>query len=270
VYRGADRRVTFSIDRTLGSEWFVDYSNGASPRLAFDAHWRYQMSNAGAPRSESVHVTGYSSKHDAAGVPATPRHSRIELPTDGDKSDYLTLFCVSLQLQYYGGTALAITWARGRHLSVWVENRRKVLKDPVSLKLHRGLYPEPRGDRTGALLQGHPAVSLEFALAGHLALSQRPEQFVSGINSNVMAVEFRFGGNYYFTPGPRKAPAAAPRALIRRARNAPPNRSKEVYVNDPISGTLDPSAPAARPVSSPRVDWSSKIGPEGLTFDDVL
>jgi IMP dehydrogenase len=41
-------------------------------------------------------------------------------------------------------------------------------------------------------------------------------------------------------------------------------------VNDPISGTLDPSAPAARPVSNPRVDWSSKIGPEGLTFDDVL
>jgi hypothetical protein len=209
---------TFSIDRTLGSEWFTDYSNGASPRLAFDAHWRYQLSKRWRGQiGVGFTWTGYSSKHDAAGVPAYPApFTDPNFPTDGDKSDYLTLLLpVSLQLQYYGRHGL---WAY--HVGagpgiyrVWVENHRKVLKDPVSLKLHRGLYPGASGEiGMEHYFKDIPAVSLEFALAGHLAMSQRPEQFVSGINSNVMAVELRFGGNYYFTPGPRKAPAAAPKS----------------------------------------------------------
>ena len=41
-------------------------------------------------------------------------------------------------------------------------------------------------------------------------------------------------------------------------------------MNDPIPGTLDKSAPSARPAPSPRVEWAAKVGAEGLTFDDVL
>ena len=121
---------------------------------------------------------------------------------------------VSLQLHYVGRHGF---WAY--HLGggpgvyrVWVENRRKVLKDPVSLKLHRGQYPGYSAEiGVERWLRGIPEVSLEFAIANHVAMSQRPAQFVSGFNSNVMATEFRVGGNYYFTPGPRKAKAAAPK-----------------------------------------------------------
>jgi IMP dehydrogenase len=41
-------------------------------------------------------------------------------------------------------------------------------------------------------------------------------------------------------------------------------------VNDPIPGTTDTTAPAAHLEARPRVDWNAKVGPEGLTFDDVL
>ena len=41
-------------------------------------------------------------------------------------------------------------------------------------------------------------------------------------------------------------------------------------MNDPIPGTTDTTAPAAHPEARPQVDWNAKVGPEGLTFDDVL
>jgi hypothetical protein len=209
---------TFAIDRALGSTWFIDYSNGTRPRLSFDAHWRYSFSKRWRGQlATGFSWTGYSAKHDVYGVPAYPApFVDPNFPTDPDKSDYLTMMLpVSLQLQYVGRHGL---WAY--HLGagpgayrVWVENHRKVLKDPVSLKLHRGIYPGGSAEiGLEHYLKDLPNVSLEASVAGHLALSQRPSQFVSGINSNVMATEFRFGGNYYFTPGPRKAPAAAPKS----------------------------------------------------------
>lgn len=205
----------FSLDRTLGSEWFVDYSNGAGSRFSFDAHWRYQLSKRWRGQLATGFAwAGYSGKHNVAGVPAyPPPFQDPNFPDDKDKKNYLTLMLpVSLQLQYVGRHGF---WAY--HVGagpgvyrVWVENHRKVLKDPVSLKLHRGLYPGGSAEiGVERWLKGIPAVSLEFSIASHLALSQRKEQFVSGFDSNVMATEFRAGGNYYFTPGPRKAPPPA-------------------------------------------------------------
>ena len=209
---------TFAFDRWLGSEWFRDYSSGASPRLSFDSHWRYQFSKRWRGQLATGFVwTGYSSQHDVNAVPAyPPPFQDPNFPNDPGKTDYITLMLpVSLQLQYvgrHGSWAYHLGGGPGAY-RVWVENRRKVLKDPVSLKLHRGLYP---GYSTEIgfehWLKGIPEVSLEAAIATHLAMTQRPQQFVSGFNSNVMAMEFRFGGNYYFTPGPRKASAPAPKS----------------------------------------------------------
>lgn len=209
---------TFALDRAFSKEWFADYSNGASPRLSFDAHWRYSFSRRWRGQLATGFTwTGYSAKHDVNGVPAYPAPIvDPNFPNDRDKSDYLTLMLpISLQLQYvgrHGAWAYHLGAGPGAY-RVWVESHRKVLKDPVSLKLHRGLYPGGSAEiGLEHFLKELPNVSLEGAIAAHLALTQRPKQFVSGINSNVMATEIRIGGNYYFTPGPRKAPAPAPKS----------------------------------------------------------
>jgi len=204
----------YTMDRALGSEWFVDYSNGAKWRLSFDTHWRYTLRNRWrAQLATGFSWAGYSGEHGQNAVPKYPvPFPDPNFPSDTDKSHYLTLMLpISLQLQYLGhrGWWMYHVGAGPGVYRVWVENRRKVLKDPATQRLHRGLYPGASAEiGIERFLKGIPAVSLEATLAGHLALAQRPEQFPSGFNSNVMATELRFGGNYYFTPGPRKAPPA--------------------------------------------------------------
>jgi len=215
---------SYSLDRTLGSDWFTDYSYGAQKRMSFDAHWRYGIAkNWRAQLAAGFSWAGYSGEHHA-GVPKYPApFVDPNFPEDTlsssaatpEKSHYLTqMLPVSLQIQYLhrkGPWAYHIGAGPGVY-RVWVENHRKVLKDPVSLKLHRGLYPGGSAQiGVEKFLTGNPQVSLEADLAGHLAFVQRPDQFVSGMNSNVMAMELRVGGNYYFTPGPRKAPATTPK-----------------------------------------------------------
>jgi IMP dehydrogenase len=48
-------------------------------------------------------------------------------------------------------------------------------------------------------------------------------------------------------------------------------REEQAIMNDPIPGALEAVAPRTRPGPQPaRVEWSDKVGAEGLTFDDVL
>jgi hypothetical protein len=206
---------TFALDRAFGKDWFVSYSDGASPRLSFDAHWRYQFTNRWRGQIATGFTwAGYSGSDNPNGPDFPAPFPDPNSPTDDDKKDYLTLMLpVSLQLHYVGKHewwAYHVGGGPGVY-RVWIENHRKVLKDPVTLKLHRGLYPgyslEIGAERW---LKGIPEVSLEFAIANHLAMAQRHDQFKSGFDSNVMATEFRIGGNYYFTPGPRKAGSATP------------------------------------------------------------
>lgn len=197
---------SFKIDRVLGSEWFDDYSSAAGARLAFHAHWRYQVT----PWLRWQIGTGFTwaGYKEKAVAPLTDPN----FPRETTKENYLTLLVPSTaQLHYvlrrgpwiyYGGAGPGV-------YRVWIENHRKVLKDPVTLRLHRGLYPGGSAEfGVERYFKALPSTSLELAVAGHLALAQRPEQFPSGFESNVMAVEVRFGGNYSFTPGPRKAPPA--------------------------------------------------------------
>jgi hypothetical protein len=94
---------------------------------------------------------------------------------------------------------------------VWVENHRKVLKDPVSLKLHRGVYPGGSAE-FGAerFLKSLTSTSVEATLAGHLALARDDDRFIAGFNSNLLALEARIGVNYYFNTAASQKKATEP------------------------------------------------------------
>lgn len=192
---------TFRFDRMLGSSWFGDYSAGAQPRFILHAHFRYVV-NRWLRWQVSPGMTWAGYKGAEPAPFEDPRYG------DRDKREYLTLLLpVSLQGQYVlrRGWWLYYVGAGPGVYRVWIENRREVLKDPVTLTLHRGLYPGMSGELGVELfLKSLPSTSLELALGGDLVLAQRDDQFVSGINSNLMAVGVRFGGNLYFSPGGRK------------------------------------------------------------------
>jgi len=183
-----------------------DYSEEAGLRFSFAGHWRYQMNSwLRWQFSPAFTWAGYDEK-------ARAPFRDLNFPNDSTKAEYLTLLLpVTVQLQ--------LTSRRGPwqfHLGlgsgayrVWVQNRRKVLKDPVSLKLHRGIYPGASA-QIGAerFLKALPSTSIEITLDGHYVLAQRDEQFPSGFNDKLMAVGLRVGGNYYFSPDRDKKPAS--------------------------------------------------------------
>ena len=188
----------FGVDRMLGAEWFADYSNGAMPRFSFagqfryvqSKHWRWQVN------------PGFTwTAYERAGRLPFPD---LNFPSDRVKDNVLVLLQpTTAQIQY--------VMKRGRWFyhagvgpgayRVWVENRRQVLMDPDSLRLHRGQYAggsfELGAER---FLKAITTTSVEFVLVNHLVFAQRDKQFPRGYNSNLMATELRVGLNYYFDP----------------------------------------------------------------------
>jgi hypothetical protein len=197
----------FRPDRAIGNTWFADYSSGAEDRLAFHAHWRYAV-HSWLRWQIGIGFTWAAYSGDVQAPFADPN-----FPGDVSKGDYLTLLLpVSAQAQWTFRRGLWVyhVGAGPGVYRVWVQNRRKVLKDPVSLQLHRGIYPGGSGEiGFERFLRGMPSTSLEFVVAGHLAMARRDEQFPSGFNSSVMAIEARVGANYYFAPGDRKKTSTA-------------------------------------------------------------
>lgn len=197
---------TFRVDRMLGKSWFGDYSAGAQPRFAFAAQFRYVWRPwLRWQVSPGFTWAGYK---DSEPAPVLDRR----FPDDRDKGDYLTLLMpVSAQVQYVvkRGWWLYHVGAGPGVYRILVENHREVLKDPVTLRLHRGIYPGVSGQiGVERFLKGISGASVEVSMAGHLAFAERDDQFVSGINSNLLAVEWRTGVNYYFTiPRERAKPA---------------------------------------------------------------
>jgi len=188
----------FGVDRMFGSEWFADYSKWAMPRFSFagqfryvhSEHWRWQV-------SPGFTWTGYKT---ATAIPFTDPDS----PGDRVKDNMLTLLLpVTAQIQYVvrRGQWFYHAGAGPGVCRVWVENRRKVYRDPVTFRLHRGVYPggsfEFGAER---FLKAITTTSVEFTWANHLVLARRDEQFPSGYNSNLMATELRVGLNYYYDP----------------------------------------------------------------------
>lgn len=217
-----------SMGASLGVSAFIadgDYSNRRTDdlsdfgntdireRFAFGAAFRYGLTPwLRWQLSPGYSWTGY--KKDSP-IPFTDPN----FPDDTTKEKVLTqVLPVSAQLQY--------VLERGRwkwHLGagpgvyrVWVQNRRKVLKDPATKKLHRGFYPGASGEiGTARMLQTLPNTSIEFALGSHWVFATREEQFPSGFNSSLAYVDLRVGLNYHFDPKVRfKKPAPAGGAAV--------------------------------------------------------
>ena len=192
---------SFRPDRMLGNGWFGDYSAGAQPRFTFKANFRYAV-NKWFRWQVSPGLTWAAYRGYEPGPFADPRFG------DRYKNHYLSLLLpVSAQAQYVirrGWWQYYVGAGPGIY-RVWVENRREVLKDPVTLRVHRGVYPGASGEfGVEYFLKQMPSTSIEVSVGGDLAFATRDDQFVSGLNSNLLAVGARIGATYYFTPGERK------------------------------------------------------------------
>jgi hypothetical protein len=178
-----------------------------SLRMAFAANFRYTWSKHFRWQvSPGFLWVGYSDK-------ALMPFKTAYFPTDSSKGDILTLVLpVSFQVQMLQRTRswLFHEGAGPGVYRVWVEQKRHVVEDPTTHKLHDGFYPGFSGE-FGAehFLKSLPAVSLEFSTASHLIFAQRDEQFPNGWNSNLWSLEVRFGANYYFDPTPPKKASSA-------------------------------------------------------------
>ena len=99
---------------------------------------------------------------------------------------------------------------------VWVENRRYVLKDPISFVPHRKLHPGVTGEiGVERFIKSMPSTSVEACVATHWVFAQDDEAYPAGYNSFLAATEIRIGANYYFDMSrlakkePEKLPSSA-------------------------------------------------------------
>ncbi len=173
-----------------------DYSQGALPRMSFSGHFRYVI-NKGLRWQVSPYFTWSAYKVDAP-VPFTDSN----FPADRTKDHFLTqIVGASGQLQFTGGKgAWKYHFGAGPALyRVVVQNRRKVIKDPVTFKLHQGTYLGANAEfGVERFLKGLPNTSLEWTAAYQGAFAKRDDQFPSGFNGSVHAAELRFGAHYYY------------------------------------------------------------------------
>ncbi len=189
------------IGGAIGANQFLgagDYSLGAQPRFAFSGAFRYVISPSWRWQiSPGFEWAAY--KIDQA-APILPDYSNPV--QDSTKTHYVALLLpISAQLQYVLRTP-GWYWHAGVGpgvYRVWVENRRKVLKDPTTFRLHRGVYPGFTAE-LGAerFLKSITTTSVEAVVGSHYVFAKRNDQFPVGYNDNVWAVDFRIGVNYYF------------------------------------------------------------------------
>jgi hypothetical protein len=199
----------YSNTRTSGGAFG---GRDAQPRFAFSANLRYVISR----RFRWQVSPGYfwAAYRQTSPLPFQDPN----FTADVTKRNLLTqVIPISAQIQYTQkhGSWLYHVGAGPGIYRIWVENRRKVLKDPVSKVLHQGFYPGVSA-QLGAerFLKALPSTAIEISIAGHWVSADRPEQFILGFNSSLLGVEGRVGANYYFDikrfSKKKQAPAAAP------------------------------------------------------------
>jgi len=181
-----------------GSLFYSDeeYSKGALPRFDFSGQFRYVMS----PRFRIQISPGFTWAAYSKTEP--PPFTDINNPGDLTKENYLALLVpVSAQLQMTFGKAPWLYHLGGGPgiYRLWVQNHRKVLVDPATFRLHRGVYLgftlEAGAER---FLKALPNTSVEVSAVHHQVMATRDEQFPTGWNSTVGVVGLRAGVNYYF------------------------------------------------------------------------
>ena len=202
-----------SIGGQVGGAWIVaeqDYSKGAQPRLSasgefryvISPHWRWQVSPLFLWNAYKV------------GTPAPFPNPQFGNRTI--KDFYLTQVAGATgEIQWvHGGKGLP--WHLGVGPGVYrvvVQDDRKVVKDPLTKRLHQGAYlgatAEWGIERFGKSL---PNTSIEWTLAYHTVFAKRDEQFPSGFNGMVSAFETRLGAHYYYDFKKPKKSGADPAA----------------------------------------------------------
>jgi hypothetical protein len=174
-----------------------DYSKESEPRMSFAGVFRYYMGRSVRWQiSPGFFWAGYTKRSTRSPF------QDPNFPSDTTKDNYLTLVApatAQLQLVHRGKQ---FTWHAGAGVGayrVWVENYRKVLKDPVTLRLHRGVYPGATFE-IGAerFFKALTTTSVELTVDAHQIYAKRDAQFPSGFNSSLSGVGIRIGGNYYF------------------------------------------------------------------------
>ena len=203
-------RLRAALGGMIGGSQIVadtDYSNrreptgeygalDSSPRFAFSSHFRYAFNSW--LRGQVGPGFFWSGYQHSSPLPFTDPN----FPNDTTKEKVITLVLpISAQLQFthHRGPWIYHVGGGPGVYRVWVENRRKVLKDNFTKRLHRGTYPGVSGQfGVERFLTALPSVAMEVSAAGHWAFADRPEQFPLGFNSAVLGVELRVGASYYF------------------------------------------------------------------------
>jgi hypothetical protein len=183
----------------LGGSWIWadgDYGRGALPRFDFSGSWRYQMT----PRWRFQFSPGFTwnayTKH------VNPPFVDPNYPNDLTKQHYLVqLVPMSAQLQWTSRTGNTM-----RHLGVGpglyrvlVQHHRRDLLDPVTFKVHRGVYLGATAEvGVERFFKGLPNTAFEFNVAAHAVNAKRDDQFPNGWNAWLTDVAIRAGASYYF------------------------------------------------------------------------
>jgi len=192
----------------IGGSYFYtaeDYSYGAQFRFDFSGQFRYGIS------SKLRFQMGPGFTWSAYSKEVPPPFSDPKFPADSTKESYLTqIVPISAQIQLVWGKS---PWLY--HVGVgpglyrtWVENHRKILTDPVTLRLHRGVYWGTTAELgVEHFLKALPNTTIEVNLAHHYVFTTRGDQFPTGWNSSLGVLALRVGTNYYFDLNrPKKTP----------------------------------------------------------------
>ena len=174
-----------------------DYSEGAQPRFAFAGYFRYVFN--GWLRLQISPGYTWTAYKSSTPIPFTDPN----FAADSTKDEVVTqLVPVTAQLQYLkrSGKWLYHAGLGPGLYRVWITNRRKVLKDPVTLELHRGVYWGV-GGQIGAerFLEALPNTSVEVNASSNWVFAEDDDRFVSGYNSFLGNVAIKVGMNYYWT-----------------------------------------------------------------------
>lgn len=185
-----------------------DYSDGAAPRYSFTGSFRYVASPRWGWQIDPWYGwAGYAV--NTASTLVDPAH-----PADRDKNSYLVQMTGASAQFLLFRTRGSWTWHLGAGPAVyrvWLENHRKVVKDPITFVRHRDAYLGATAE-IGAehFLKSLSSTSLEWTAGWHTAFAKDDKHFPGGYNDNPQFFEVRFGAHYYYDLNPAKNPGAKP------------------------------------------------------------
>lgn len=188
-----------SVGGQIGVSKFVsegDYSSDSDPRFSFAGQFRYVISPSFRWQA-SPYFTWTAYKVGSKAPFPDPIFNNRTI-----KDFYLTQMV---------GMDAQIQWTLERGKWVWhlgagpavyrivVQDSRKVIRDPLTDRLHQGTYAGAAAEwGVERFMKMLPNTSLEWTIAYHTAFAKRDAQFPSGWNGMASALETRVGAHYYY------------------------------------------------------------------------